>query len=205
MLGLLPCLLSRLSLTSLLKFHQCGSRVVDFAYKLKEINLRLITRRKINMSHAFSIWALQKIRPRPRGVKMKMCRFSSTRSGGKVANAALPLLTTAVKLQMPVFLHSERRKTCKCRFPLLITAVKLRMRVFRHLERRRSCLERRKICSLIPLRFLCSFPPLFFFSSTYGDVGHLPRAFSFCTALTHHHNGARRMTNPNGSHIEDAP
>ena len=116
MLGLLPCLLSRLSLTSLLKFHQCGSRVVDFAYKLKEINLRLITRRKINMSHAFSIWALQKIRPRPRGVKMKMCRFSSTGSGGKVANAALPLLTTAVKLQVPVFLLSQRRKTCKCRF-----------------------------------------------------------------------------------------
>ena len=61
------------------------------------------------MSHAFFIWALQKIRPRPRGAKMKMCRISSTRSGGKVANAALPLLTTAVKLQVPV-------KTCKCSF-----------------------------------------------------------------------------------------
>ena len=68
------------------------------------------------MSHAFFIWALQKIRPRPRGAKMKMCRISSTRSGGKVANAALPLLTTAVKLQVPVFLLSQRRNTCKCGF-----------------------------------------------------------------------------------------
>ena len=55
-----------------------------------------------------------------------------------------------------------------------------------------------------PTPFFMLFSP-FFFSSTYGDVGHLPWAFSFCTALTHHHNGARRMTNPNGSHIEDAP
>ena len=47
---------------------------------------------------------------------MRMCGLSYAQIGGKAANAALPPLKTAEKLQVQDFLHSERRKTCRCRF-----------------------------------------------------------------------------------------
>ncbi|XXG74863.1 hypothetical protein AAC387_Pa07g3478 [Persea americana] len=45
-----------------------------------------------------------------------MCALSYAQIGGKAANAALPPLKTAEKLQVQDFLHSERRKTCRCSF-----------------------------------------------------------------------------------------
>jgi len=47
---------------------------------------------------------------------MRMCGLSYAQIGGKAANAALPPPKTAEKLQVQVFLHSERRKTCRCSF-----------------------------------------------------------------------------------------
>ncbi|XXG74903.1 hypothetical protein AAC387_Pa07g3523 [Persea americana] len=47
---------------------------------------------------------------------MRMCGLSYAQIGGKAANAALPPLKTAEKLQVQDFLHSERRKTCRCSF-----------------------------------------------------------------------------------------
>ena len=47
---------------------------------------------------------------------MRMCGLSYAQIGGKAANAALPPLKTAEKLQVQDFLHSERRKACRCSF-----------------------------------------------------------------------------------------
>ncbi|XXG74886.1 hypothetical protein AAC387_Pa07g3501 [Persea americana] len=47
---------------------------------------------------------------------MRMCSLSYAQIGGKAANADLPPLKTAEKLQVQDFLHSERRKTCRCSF-----------------------------------------------------------------------------------------
>ena len=47
---------------------------------------------------------------------MRMCGLSYAQIGGKAANAALPPLKTAEKLQVRDFLHSERRKACRCSF-----------------------------------------------------------------------------------------
>ncbi|XXG74904.1 hypothetical protein AAC387_Pa07g3519 [Persea americana] len=47
---------------------------------------------------------------------MRMGGLSYAQIGGKAANAALPPLKTAEKLQVQDFLHSERRKTCRCSF-----------------------------------------------------------------------------------------
>jgi len=47
---------------------------------------------------------------------MRMCGLSYAQIGGKAENEALPPPKTAEKLQVQVFLHSERRKTCRCSF-----------------------------------------------------------------------------------------
>ncbi|XXG74875.1 hypothetical protein AAC387_Pa07g3490 [Persea americana] len=47
---------------------------------------------------------------------MRMCVLSYAQIGGKAANAGLAPLKTAEKLQVQDFLHSERRKTCRCSF-----------------------------------------------------------------------------------------
>ena len=47
---------------------------------------------------------------------MRMCGLSYAQIGGKAANAALPPPKTAEKLQVQDFLHSERRKACRCSF-----------------------------------------------------------------------------------------
>ena len=47
---------------------------------------------------------------------MRMCGLSYAQIGGKAANAALPPLKTAEKLQVQDFHHSERRKPCRCSF-----------------------------------------------------------------------------------------
>ena len=47
---------------------------------------------------------------------MRMCGLSFAQIGGKAANAALPPLKTAEKLQVRDFLYSERRKACRCSF-----------------------------------------------------------------------------------------
>ena len=47
---------------------------------------------------------------------MRMCGLSYAQIGGKAAGAALPPLKTAEKMQVQLFLHSERRKACRCSF-----------------------------------------------------------------------------------------
>ncbi|XXG74859.1 hypothetical protein AAC387_Pa07g3474 [Persea americana] len=68
-----------------------------------------------------------------------MCALSYAQIGGKAANAALPPLKTAEKLQVQDFLHSERRKPAGAALPLLETAEKLRVQVFLHSQRRKTC------------------------------------------------------------------
>ncbi|XXG74888.1 hypothetical protein AAC387_Pa07g3503 [Persea americana] len=68
---------------------------------------------------------------------MRMCGLSYAQIGGKAANAALPPLKTAEKLQVQDFLHSERRKTCRCSFTAAGNGGKAA--VFLHSQRRKTC------------------------------------------------------------------
>ncbi|XXG78888.1 hypothetical protein AAC387_Pa09g0062 [Persea americana] len=72
--------------------------------------------------------------------------FTADGSSGKAANASfpplrkssLPPMTAAVKLQMPVFLLSQRRKTGKSSLPPMGAAVKLQFLGFLLLESRKT-------------------------------------------------------------------
>ncbi|XXG74899.1 hypothetical protein AAC387_Pa07g3514 [Persea americana] len=68
---------------------------------------------------------------------MRMCGLSYAQIGGKAANAALPPLKTAEKLQVQDFLHSERRKTCRCSFTAVGKGGKAA--VFLPSQRRKTC------------------------------------------------------------------
>ena len=72
------------------------------------------------------------------GRSARIFQFSSTLRGGKVAVAALPPLSSAVKLHFPVFLRCERRKTCSCRFTAALVGVKVAFPVFLRSDRRKA-------------------------------------------------------------------
>ncbi|XXG74848.1 hypothetical protein AAC387_Pa07g3463 [Persea americana] len=69
---------------------------------------------------------------------MRMCGLSYAQIGGKAANAVLPLLKTAETLQVQDFLHSERRKTCRCSFTAARNGGKAAGAGFLHSERRKT-------------------------------------------------------------------
>ncbi|XXG74870.1 hypothetical protein AAC387_Pa07g3486 [Persea americana] len=68
-----------------------------------------------------------------------MCGLSYAQIGGKAANAALPPLKTAEKLQVQDFLHSERRKTSRCSFTAAGNGGKAAGAGFLHSQRRKTC------------------------------------------------------------------
>ncbi|XXG74882.1 hypothetical protein AAC387_Pa07g3497 [Persea americana] len=70
---------------------------------------------------------------------MRMCGLSYAQIGGKAANAGLPSLKTAEKLQVQDFLTRRAGKPPGAALPPLETAEKLRVQVFLHSQRRKTC------------------------------------------------------------------
>ncbi|XXG75427.1 hypothetical protein AAC387_Pa07g3939 [Persea americana] len=72
------------------------------------------------------------------GRQTRIFQFSSTGRGGKVAVAALPPLSWAVKRHFPVFLRCESRKTRSCRFTAALIGGKVAFPVFLRSDRRKT-------------------------------------------------------------------